>query len=61
MRMVQVLSGLITTQALTSVPPAAVCASPASVPKGTWNPSANPPPSAAEPATNVRRESLVIL
>src|SRR5258708_7193164 len=56
--MMQVSSGLTTTQALTSVPPPAPCASAGAPPNGAWNPSARPPPAAAEPTTNVRRESL---
>src|SRR3989441_5940029 len=57
MRITQVSSGLISTQALTSVP--ASCASAGGKPKGRWKPSARPPPAAAEPTMNVRRESLV--
>src|ERR1700682_2439782 len=59
MRITQVSSGLMATQILTSVPfSAAPCASAGSMPNGTWNPSASPPPAAAEPTTNVRRESF---
>src|SRR5947209_8003213 len=55
MRMTQVSSGLIATQMLTSVAP--FCATASS--KGALKPSARPPPaSAAEPTTNLRRESF---
>ncbi len=59
MRTTQVLSGLTTTQALTSVP-AAVAAS-ADPMNGSLNPSASPPPAAAVPTMNLRRETLVVL
>src|SRR2546428_578361 len=59
MRTTQVLSGLTTTQALTSVP-AAVAAS-ADPMNGSLNPSASPPPAAAELTMNLRRERLVVL
>src|SRR5712691_11747564 len=59
MRIAQVLSGRTTTQALTSVPaPVAASADPM---KGRLNPSASPPPAAAEPTMNLRRERLVAL
>src|SRR6266436_794802 len=59
MRTTQVLSVLTTTQALTSVP-AAVAAS-ADPMNGSLNPSASPPPAAAELTMNLRRERLVVL
>src|SRR5437667_3945308 len=57
MRITQVLSGLTTTQALTSLP-AAVAAS-ADAMNGSLNPRARPPPVAAEPTMNLRRERFV--
>src|SRR6266705_731950 len=57
MRTTQLLSGLTTTQALTSVP-AAVAAS-ADAMNGSLNPSARPPPVAAELTMNLRRERFV--
>src|SRR5712691_9064174 len=57
MRTTQVLSGLTATQMLISVP-AAVAAS-ADPMNGSLNPSANPPPAAAELTMNLRRERLV--
>jgi hypothetical protein len=54
MRITQVLSGLTTTQALTSVS-AAVAAS-ADPMNGSLNPSARPPLAAAELTMNLRRE-----
>src|SRR5882672_5422027 len=57
MRTTQVLSGLTTTQALTSVP-GAVAAS-ADPMKGSLKPSASPPPVAAELTMNLRRERFV--
>src|SRR6266568_8417174 len=57
MRTTQVLSGLTTTQALTSVP-AAVAAS-ADPTNGSLKPSARPPPTAAELTMNLRRERFV--
>src|SRR5882672_8495589 len=55
-RITQVSSGLIATHRLTSLAP--FCAAASSM-KGTFSPSARPPPaSAAEPTTNVRRESF---
>src|SRR5579871_67367 len=63
MRITQVSSGLITTQALTSTPSFAVaaCALEAAS-AGTWKPSARPPPAAAVvPTTKARRESFVLL
>src|SRR5438445_635102 len=56
MRTTQVLSGLTTTQALTSLP-AAVAAS-ADAMNGSLNPRARPPPVAAEPTMNLRRVEL---
>src|SRR5262249_26130116 len=62
MRITQVSSGLIATQILTSVPPpAAPCAAASPKPDGRLKPSASPPPAAAEPMTNVRRESFAAL
>ena len=63
MRITQVSSGRITTQALTSVSPgAALCATALPTPNGTLNPSARPPPAAAaEPTMNLRRESVTAL
>src|SRR3979490_2929620 len=58
MRTPQVLSGLTTTQALTSVP-AAVAAS-ADPTKGSLNPSARPPPAAAEPTKNLRPGKIAV-
>src|SRR5438034_902200 len=57
MRITQVLSGLTTTQALTSV--AAAVAASADAMNGSLNPSARPPPAAAEPTMNLRRERFV--
>src|SRR5467141_660611 len=57
MRITQVLSGLTTTQALTSLP-AAVAAS-ADAMNGSLKPRASPPPAAAEPTMNLRRERFV--
>ena len=64
MRITQVSSGRMTTQALTSVPvsaallPAAEAVPPTSNERGM--PSANPPPAtAAEPTMNLRRERFV--
>src|SRR3954469_21900334 len=58
MRITQVSSGLIATQMLTSV--AALCACAVSMPNGTFNPRARPPPAtAAEPTMNLRRESCL--
>src|SRR6266705_6241704 len=57
MRITQVLSGLTTTQALTSLP-AAVAAS-ADAMNGSLKPSARPPPAAAELTMNLRRERFV--
>src|SRR5690242_11835871 len=59
MRITQVSSGRITTQAFISLP-GAVAASAAPI-KGSLNPSARPPPAAAEPTTNLRRETLVAM
>ena len=65
MRMTQVLSGLITTQALSSgvavdAPKvAAAAASPEPVAKGRVKPRASPPPAMAELTMNLRREGLV--
>src|SRR5712691_7567412 len=56
-RITQLLSGLTTTQALTSVP-AAVAAS-ADPMSGSLNPRARPPPAAAELTINLRRERFV--
>src|SRR2546429_6540978 len=57
MRITQVLSGLTTTQALTSVPAAvAACADPTN---GSLNPSARPPPAAVELTMNLRRGKIV--
>src|SRR5436305_13662325 len=56
MRTTQVSSGLMATQMFTSVAP--FCAA-AWVRNGALKPSASPPPaSAAEPMTNLRRESF---
>ena len=57
-RITQVSSGLMRTHALTSVPslPAA-CASAVPI-SGRLNPSASPPPAAAEPTTKLRRETM---
>src|SRR5262249_4983604 len=60
-RITQVSSGLTTTQALTSAPSLALCAAAESTPDGKLNPSASPPPAAAEPTMNVRRESFAAL
>src|SRR6267378_1493105 len=57
MRTTQVLSGLTTTQALTSVP--AASAASADPRNGSLNPSARPPPVTAEPTMNLRRERFV--
>src|SRR5437773_4648640 len=64
MRTTQMLSGRITTQALTSVPvPVAFLAAAAAAPapsNASGMPSASPPPAtAAEPTMNLRRERLV--
>src|SRR6267142_2631479 len=56
MRTTQTSLGLTTTHALISVP-AAPCAAASPMPKGM--PSARPPPAAAEPTMNLRRERLV--
>src|SRR6185312_17512534 len=58
MRIMQVSSGFTTTQALTSVPPVALCALAVSGSNGRCMPSARPPPAAAVPTTNLRRETL---
>src|SRR5215831_18872645 len=58
MRITQVLSGRIRTQALISSS-AALFVSAAAKEKGMWNPSASPPPAAAEPTRNLRREMLI--
>src|SRR5882672_4982923 len=57
MRTTQVSSALTTTQALISEP-AAPCAAASVRPKGI--PSANPPPAAAEPTMNLRRDGFVM-
>src|SRR5262245_29919785 len=59
-RMTHVSSGLTRTQALTSVPSLALWERAESKPDGKLNPSASPPPAAAEPTMNVRRESLAL-
>src|SRR2546421_6371937 len=56
-RITQLLSGLTTTQALTSVADAAAASADAM--NGSLNPSARPPPVAAEPTMNLRRERFV--
>src|SRR6266853_4339115 len=61
MRMTQVSSGRTTTQALISLPALAAVAASAVPMKGRLNPSASPPPAAAEPTMNLRRERLVAL
>src|SRR5580704_1366890 len=60
MRIMQVSSGLTTTQALTSTASAASARAGAAS-AGRWNPSARPPPAAVVPTTKVRRESFVLL
>src|ERR1700704_3040436 len=60
MRITQVSSGLMATHTLTSVPAVAPCANAGSKPNGTSKPSARPP-MAAEPTTNVRRDSFAAL
>ncbi len=58
-RMTTVSSGLITTQALNSgSAPACACAD--SMPNGMLKPSASPPPAAAEPTMNLRRDRFVV-
>src|SRR6266542_3733897 len=59
MRITHVSSGLTKTQALTSAP--SLCAMAEPKPEGKLNPSASPPPAAAEPTMNVRRESFAAL
>src|SRR6266545_512781 len=59
MRITQVLSGLTTTQALISLPALVAVAASAVPMKGRLNPSASPPPAAAEPTMNLRRERFV--
>src|SRR5260221_795900 len=59
MRITQVLSGLTTTQALISLPALVAVAASAVPMKGRLNPSASPPPVAAEPTMNLRRERFV--
>src|SRR6266849_4895442 len=61
MRITQVSSGRTTTQALISLPALAAVAASAVPMKGRLNPSASPPPAAAEPTMNLRRERLVAL
>src|SRR5262245_26318828 len=56
-RITQVSSGLTTTHALISGS-AALCAAAGAMPNGRLNPSANPPPAAAEPTRNLRRENF---
>jgi hypothetical protein len=56
MRTMQVSSGLIATQTLTSL--ATLCAR--AEPNRTFHPRANPPPAAAEPTMKLRRESVLI-
>ena len=60
MRITQVSSGLITTQALTSVLGAALRLRRA-MPNGRLNPSARPPPAAAEPTMNLAAGELAIV
>src|SRR5215467_6097330 len=57
MRTTQVSSGLTTTHALISLP-ALPCATASPIPKGM--PSASPPPAAAEPTMNLRREGFAM-
>src|SRR5215831_16558442 len=57
MRTTQVSSGRTTTQALISLP--APCATASPIPNGI--PSASPPPAAAEPTMNLRREGFAML
>src|SRR5439155_11777957 len=61
LRIRQVSSGLTKTQALTSAPPSALWARAGSKPDGKLNPSASPPPAAAEPTMKVRRANLAAL
>src|SRR5450631_3457202 len=65
MRRTQVSSGRTTTQALISAtlsaPFAAAEPIPASMPNCSCIPSARPPPAAADPTMNLRRERLVTL
>src|SRR3954454_23749252 len=61
MRITQVSSGLMATHTLTSAPSVAPCGSAAPKPDGRLKPSASPPPAAAEPMTNLRRESFADL
>src|SRR5439155_3334454 len=62
-RMTQVSSGLTRTHALISLMlsavPRAPCASADAMPNGSCMPKASPPPAAAEPTMNLRRERLV--
>src|SRR6516225_9559075 len=60
-RTTQVSSGLTKTHALTSAPSVVLCATAGPKPDGKLNPSASPPPAAAEPTMNVRRESFAAL
>src|SRR5215472_2535187 len=57
MRTTQVSSGLTTTQALISLPDVP-CATAPPIPNGM--PSARPPPAAAEPTMNLRREGFAM-
>src|SRR5258706_8997069 len=59
-RITQVLSGLTTTHALTSVAVASAVFESAAAISGRWNPSASPPLAAAELTINLRRERLVL-
>jgi hypothetical protein len=63
MRIMQVSSGLMTTQALTSTPSfwAVWARAEEAASAGMWKPSAKPPPAAVVPTTKVRRESFVLL
>src|SRR5688572_7284363 len=63
MRMTVVSSGFTTTHAFTSESPAVEAAASAEdMPKGTFRPSASPPPAAAaEPTMNLRRERFGVL
>src|SRR5437867_9251678 len=60
MRITQASSGRTTTQALISLPALALVCASALAMKGRLNPSASPPPAAAEPTMNLRRERLVV-
>src|SRR5881396_1366696 len=59
MRITQASSGRTTTQALISLPALALVCASALAMKGRLNPSASPPPAAAELTMNLRRERFV--